>query len=70
MKNLKCYIDVNFTIEKDFERYSDKDKADFIKNKELMTDLFKEDLLKKLDYFSQNIKDLNTVITFEGDDIK
>ena len=70
MKNLKCYIDVNFTIEEDFARVTDEDKADFIENKELMTALFKEDLLKRLDYFSQNIKDLNTVVTFESDDIK
>lgn len=70
MKNLKCYIDVNFTIEEDFTRFSDEDKAKFIKNKELMTILFEEDLLKRLDYFSHNIKDLDAVVTFEGDDKK
>lgn len=68
MKNLKCYIDVNFTVEEDFERFSDKDKLDFIKNKELMTDLFKKDLLERLEYFSHNIKDLDVIVTFEADD--
>lgn len=54
MKNLKCYIDVNFTVEEDFERFSDEDIADFIDNKELMTNLFKKDLLERLEYFSHN----------------
>ena len=68
MKNLKCYIDVNFTVEEDFERFSDEDKLDFINNRELMTDLFKKDLLERLNYFSQNIKGLDVLVTFEGDD--
>lgn len=68
MKNLKCYIDVNFTVEEDFERFSDEDKLDFIKNKKLMTDLFRKDLLERLNYFSHNIKDLDVLVTFEGDD--
>ena len=68
MKNLKCYIDVNFTVEEDFERFSEEDKLDFIKNKELMTDLFKKDLLERLECFSHNIKDLDVIVTFEADD--
>lgn len=65
MQNLKCYIDVNFTIEEDFTRFLDEDKQDFINNKELMTAIFKDDLLKRLEYFSSNVENLNVVITFE-----
>lgn len=62
---MKCYIDVNFTIEEDFTRFSDEDIVDFVDNKELMTDLFKKDLLERLEYFSHNIKNLEAVVTFE-----
>ena len=65
MDNLKCYIDVNFTIEEDFSDFSIEDKKDFIDNRELMTRLFTQDLLQKLDYFSSNIKDLKVAVTFE-----
>ena len=65
MDNLKCYIDVNFTIEEDFSDFSIEDKKDFIDNRELMTRLFTQDLLQKLDYFSSNIKDLKVAGTFE-----
>ena len=64
MKNLKCYIDVNFTVEEDFERFSDEDKIDFINNKEQIINLFKQDLINQLDY-SPYIKDLDVVVTFE-----
>ena len=63
---MKCFIDVNFTIEEDFNRFTDEDKIDFINNKELVTDLFKKDLLERLEYFSHNIKDLCVAVTFEG----
>lgn len=68
MKNLKCYIDANFTIAEDFARFSDKDKQDFINNKELMLKMFKDDLLDKLKYFSDSIENLDVTITFEGND--
>lgn len=65
MKNLKCYIDVNFTVEEDFERFTEKDVTDFIDNRGLVVELFKQDLLERLEYFSHNIKDLDVVVTFE-----
>lgn len=65
MKNLKCYIDVNFTVEEDFERFTEKDVTDFIDNRGLVVELFKKDLLERLEYFSHNIKDLDVVVTFE-----
>ena len=68
MKNLKCYIDVEFTIEESFDRFTDEEKVEFMENKELMLKLFEKDLLKRLEYFSDNIQDLKTTITFEGDD--
>lgn len=64
MKNLKCYIDVNFTVEEDFERFSDEDKLVFMNNKEQIINLFKQDLINQLDY-SPYIKDLDVVVTFE-----
>ena len=67
MKNLKCYIDVNFTIAEDFSGFSDEDKQDFIKNKELMMKMFKSDLLERLKFFSNDIENLDVVITFEGE---
>ena len=68
MDNLKCFIDVNFTIEEDLARFTNKDRQDFIANRELMTDLFKQDLLEKLEYFSGYIKNLNATISFENND--
>lgn len=68
---MKCYIDVNFTIEEDFTRFSDEDIVDFVDNRELVTALFKKDLLERLKYFSHNandsgnIKDLEVTVTFE-----
>lgn len=62
---MKCYIDVNFTIEEDFARFTDKDISDFIDNKELMVAIFKDDLREKLEYFSDNVKDLDVTVTFE-----
>lgn len=69
MQDLKCYIDVNFTIAENFARFSDKDKQGFIDNKELMTAMFKVDLLDKLKYFSDSIEGLDVAITFEGNDM-
>lgn len=68
MKNLKCYIDVEFTIEESFDRFTDEEKVEFMENKDLMLRLFEKDMLKRLEYFSNNIRDLKTTITFEGDD--
>lgn len=62
---MKCYIDVNFTIEEDFTRFTKEEQQKFIDNKELMTAIFRDDLRKRLDYFTDDIKDLNIVITFE-----
>lgn len=67
MKNLKCYIDVNFTIAEDFSGFSDKDKQDYIDNKELMMKMFKSDLLERLEFFSKSVEDLDVTITFEGE---
>ena len=63
---MKCYIDVNFTIEEDFTRFTEEEQQEFITNKELMTAVFKDDLEERLDYFTDDIKDLNVVITFEN----
>lgn len=65
MKNSKCYIDVGFTIEENLNRFTDKERAEFIENRELMTKLFKQDLLERLEYFSDNISNLNATISFE-----
>lgn len=65
MNNLKCFIDVNFTVEEDLSRFNEDDIKDFTENKDLMVELFKEDLLERLKYFSDNIKDLNATVTFE-----
>lgn len=62
---MKCYIDVNFTIEEDFTRFTKEEQQEFIDNKELMTAIFKDDLEERLIYFTDNIKDLNVTITFE-----
>jgi len=62
---LKCYIDVNFTIEEDFTRFTEEEQREFINHKELMTTMFKDDLLERLQYFSKNIEDLNVAINFE-----
>ena len=66
MKNLKCYIDVKFTIEEDFSEFTDEERVEFVENKELMEKLFRQDLLIQLEHFSSNVKDLQAVITFEG----
>lgn len=65
MNNLKCFVDVNFTVEEDLSRFNEDDIKDFTENKDLMAKLFKEDLLERLKYFSDNIKDLNATVTFE-----
>lgn len=65
MNNLKCFIDVNFTIEENLSRFDEDDIKAFTENKDLMAKLFKEDLLERLKYFSDNIKDLNATVTFE-----
>ena len=67
MKTPKCYIDVSFSIEEDFSRFTSEDIAEFIANRELMTEMFKADLLERLDYFSSNIKDLGVTVSFEED---
>mgnify|MGYP001079045650 CR=1 FL=1 len=64
---LKCYIDVNFTIEEDFTRFTEEEQQEFMSHKELMTAIFKNDLLERLQHFSENIKDLDVVINFEGE---
>lgn len=61
---MKCYIDVNFTIEEDLSEYTDDDRDKFLQNKVKMVELFKNDLLNQLDY-SENIKDLDVTVTFE-----
>ncbi len=61
---MKCYIDVNFTIEEDLSEYTDDDRDKFLQNKVKMVHLFKNDLLGQLDY-SENIKDLDVTVTFE-----
>ena len=61
---MKCYIDVNFTIEEDLSEYTDGDRDKFLQNKAKMVELFKNDLLGQLDY-SENIKDLDVAVTFE-----
>lgn len=65
MNNLKCFIDVKFTIEENLSRFDEDDIKAFTENKDLMAKLFKEDLLERLKYFSDNIKDLNATVTFE-----
>lgn len=67
MKNLKCYIDVNFTIEEDLCDYPTEDKEKFLNNKDKIVELFKQDLLEQLDY-SETIKDFDVVVTFESDE--
>lgn len=64
---LKCYIDVNFTIEEDFTRFTEEEQREFMNHKELMTAIFEDDLLERLQYFSKNIKDLGVTIDFEGE---
>ena len=64
---MKCYIDVNFTIEEDLSDHSNEDKEKFLSNKDKIVELFKQDLLKQLDY-SETIKDLGVTVTFESDD--
>lgn len=66
MKNLKCYIDVAFTLEQDFDGFTDSEKVEFMENVGLMEVLFRKDMMEQLQYFSSNIKDLKTAITFEG----
>ena len=66
MKNLMCYIDVNFTLEQDFDGFTDSEKVEFMENVGLMEVLFRKDMMEQLQYFSSNIKDLKTAITFEG----
>ena len=63
---MKCYIDVNFTVEEDLSDYSSENIDKFIANKDKIVELFKEDLLNQLDY-SQTIKDLDVAVTFEED---
>ena len=64
---MKCYIDVNFTIEEDLYDYPTQDKEKFLNNKDKIVELFKQDLLEQLDY-SKTIKDLSVIVTFEADE--
>ena len=65
MKNLKAYIDVNFTVEETFDDWTDKAVDKLLNEKQKLIDIFKADLLERLEYFSHNIKDLDVVVTFE-----
>ena len=66
---MKCYIDVNFTIEEDLYDYPNEDKEKFLNNKDKIVELFKQDLLEQLDY-SATIKDLDVVVKYEETELE
>ena len=53
-------------VEDNIDEFTNEERVEFIENKELMEKLFRQDLLKQLEHFSDNVKDLQTAITFEG----
>lgn len=61
---MKCYIDVNFTVEEDLSEYPTEEIEKFINNKDEIIEMFKRDLLDQLDY-KEYIKDLDVTVTFE-----
>ena len=68
MTNLKAYIDVNFTVEETFDDWTDKAVDKLLSETQKLIDIFKADLLDRLDYYAHNIKDLSVVVTFEGEE--
>ena len=65
MKKLKAYIDVNFTVEEFFDDWTDKAVDKLLTEKQNLINIFKADLLDRLDYYAHNIKDLDVIVTFE-----
>lgn len=62
---LTAYIDVSFTIEEDVSRFTEMERETYLKNKENIVELYKNDLLRRLDYYAHDIKDMTVILNFE-----